>query len=78
MMIISLIIKLSKKINWLDQWIKQFIQVYSIQLPALPLPGNLKKHAEEICKQDIARVMTYEKLGKFSGLPAPRIIKQPK
>ncbi len=76
-MIILIIIKLSKKLSWLDRWIKQFIELYNICSPPISIE-EIQMRAIDESRLDLERVMTYEKLGKLSGLPAPRIIKQPR
>lgn len=75
---IKIIILLAKKSEWLNNKIKNFIQIYNLHFPVIAAPIKSKEFEIESCKKDLERVMTYEKLGSKSGLPKPRIIHQPK
>lgn len=71
---IKLIVFLSKKFKFIDVFIKQLFLKYEAQ-------GILKMNKneiEEVSKKHLQLINEYENLGKASGIPAPKIYKQPK
>lgn len=73
-MIIKILIILAKRIKRFDEWIKKFIEIYTINTRPISTTTLTPK---ELAEQSMTLINKYEKLGKASGLPAPRVCKQP-
>lgn len=75
---IKILIALSHKFKFIDNWIARLVEEYGFQEKKEKLAILSKEQVEELCRGDLQRVVAYEKQGSKSGLPKPRIIKQPK
>jgi hypothetical protein len=74
----KLILKLSTKFNFIDKWIISFIDLYCSTKRKKEIEYAHTEVLSEACQRDLEKIMTFERLGKMSGLNEPRMIKQPR